>query len=325
MRLQNIELLRFVAALGVVFFHTVGGLISRGFDMGLLSSMYSLGARGVDVFFVISGFVLYRGVLNSRRSPREFLFARLKRIVPSYWILTALAIIFSLVLSRYSLQQSLRAPDLGWVIASFTFTSEISGNSSPVLYQGWSLEYEMLFYIVLAASLFIPNRLLVALLPATLLTALVIAAGMNPQMLEFVAGMAVALATNRKVRPLLGSILAIIGLVLMCIGHASEAEHSSLTHLTQVGAVALVTGLVIMPQAKLAITGLLGSASYPVYLIQWFTIPVALAFLAAPLEPNAAHGVLILLTVLLATQFAGMAFDRFVDQPLAKAINRHTS
>lgn len=222
MRLQNIEILRFFAALGVVFFHTVGALISRGFDMGVLASIYPLGARGVDVFFVISGFVIYRGVLNSRRSPYDFLSARLKRIVPSYWILTSLAIVFSLVLAHYNLQQSLRMPDLGWVIASFTFTSALSGNSWPVLYQGWSLEYEMLFYFVVAASLFIPNKLLAALVPATILSALVLAAEMNPQMLEFVAGMAVAWVTNGKVRSLLGSALTALGLILCSWGMSSR-------------------------------------------------------------------------------------------------------
>ncbi|MDB2405246.1 acyltransferase family protein [bacterium] len=56
--LLNLQILRAFAALSVVLFHTIGTSSSYGFDTRWISYLEGWGASGVDVFFVISGFVM---------------------------------------------------------------------------------------------------------------------------------------------------------------------------------------------------------------------------------------------------------------------------
>ena len=75
--LLNLHLLRAIAALAVVYFH---GTSEAGLNLPV-----SIGSHGVDVFFVISGFIIaYIGT----RSPDRFLIRRVIRIVPFYWAAT---------------------------------------------------------------------------------------------------------------------------------------------------------------------------------------------------------------------------------------------
>ncbi|MGH2898799.1 MAG: acyltransferase family protein, partial [Solirubrobacteraceae bacterium] len=76
--LYNLHLLRVIAALGVVYFHTTS-------EAGLRLD-WDVGSRGVDVFFVISGFIIaYIGTSK----PEQFFRRRLIRVVPFYWAATA--------------------------------------------------------------------------------------------------------------------------------------------------------------------------------------------------------------------------------------------
>src|SRR3979409_2681897 len=72
--LYNLHLLRVIAALGVVYFHTT--------SVAGLKLDWDIGSRGVDVFFVISGFIIaYIGTSK----PEQFFLRRIIRVVPFYW------------------------------------------------------------------------------------------------------------------------------------------------------------------------------------------------------------------------------------------------
>src|ERR1041385_2411769 len=76
--LYNLHLLRVIAALGVVYFHIA--------SVAGLKLDWDVGSRGVDVFFVISGFIIaYIGT----GKPEQFFRRRLIRVVPFYWAATA--------------------------------------------------------------------------------------------------------------------------------------------------------------------------------------------------------------------------------------------
>src|SRR5215510_10619740 len=75
--LYNLHLLRVIAALGVVYFHTTS---TAGLNL-----RWDIGSRGVDVFFVISGFII--AYIGTSR-PEQFLLRRLIRVVPFYWAAT---------------------------------------------------------------------------------------------------------------------------------------------------------------------------------------------------------------------------------------------
>ncbi|HEY0254337.1 MAG TPA: acyltransferase family protein, partial [Kofleriaceae bacterium] len=88
--LYNLHVLRVIAALGVVYYHITS---SAGLDLRA-----NLGSRGVDVFFVISGFII--AFIGSKK-PDQFLLRRAIRVVPFYWAATLF--VFAIVLAKPNL------------------------------------------------------------------------------------------------------------------------------------------------------------------------------------------------------------------------------
>ncbi|MGF6258866.1 acyltransferase family protein [Ensifer sp. LBL] len=189
--IYGIQYLRAVAALGVVIFHAAERT----------GHHFAIGAAGVDVFFVISGFIMW--VISERRpvSPLAFLRDRVQRIAPIYWLATAVMVIGGLAGLFPNLVLS-----NGHVLSSLLFIpvrSPSSGEIWPVLVQGWTLNYEMFFYAVFALTLLLPRsrRLLAIAGCFSALVAIGFAVDSDnalfvtytrPIILEFVAGMIVA-------------------------------------------------------------------------------------------------------------------------------------
>src|SRR5262249_11870730 len=137
----------------------------------------SIGNAGVDLFFVISGFVMVHASSDLFGRPelrREFMWRRIIRIVPLYWIVSGVLLVHALI--RYS---DLAAADLPprVLIGSFFFipTMRPSGDILPLLGVGWTLNYEMAFYLLLACSLALPKRVTVGATAAAIIAAVVIA------------------------------------------------------------------------------------------------------------------------------------------------------
>jgi len=138
-KLNNIQGLRAYAALSVVLFHT-GYIIPR---------LAPFGFYGVDVFFVISGFIM-AGICDVR--PQKFFLRRLIRIVPTYWIATVAIFILSAVAPQLLKATQPHFVELVKSLLFIPFVKE-DGLLQPLLFVGWSLNYEMYFYVVLALAL----------------------------------------------------------------------------------------------------------------------------------------------------------------------------
>src|SRR3954470_11966028 len=146
--LVYIQILRFFAALAVVAFHALG-LAPKGFEVpeSLVSLALSYGGRGVDLFFVISGFIIFYTTRSAMLTPAAFLRRRVERIVPLYFF-----VIFTFTLLAVVLPAIFATP--GWytprhILKSLAFISFTDGEA-PVIAVGWSLEYEMYFYLTVA-------------------------------------------------------------------------------------------------------------------------------------------------------------------------------
>jgi len=195
-RLDGAQILRAVAAGAVLVHHTLqqsNGATSRLAPHWLTTA----GAAGVDLFFVISGFIM--AWIAFRRPGREpgpgrFVVDRLTRIVPLYWLCCAAMLALAAV-------GFLRSADLspGSVVQSLLLIP----HEGRLLGVAWTLEYELLFYAVFA--LFLPLRSLTRCVGAAavsigsmVLAASSLPAGIardflgNPIMLEFVGGMGIA-------------------------------------------------------------------------------------------------------------------------------------
>jgi len=148
MKLNNIQVLRAFAAVAVVLFHT-------GFAFPF---MRPFGSFGVDVFFVISGYIMARILDPQSSSSSDFFFRRrVIRIVPPYWFFTVLLYLVALRIPQ--LMGSTRASGIDLLKSLFfiPFTKG-SGLIQPLLFIGWSLNYEMFFYLALAIGLLFSKK-----------------------------------------------------------------------------------------------------------------------------------------------------------------------
>jgi len=144
-QILSIQYLRAAAALGVVAFHAAQ---RAGIDL-------RIGAAGVDVFFVISGVIIWVVTQARRPAPGAFVLDRLSRIAPAYVLLT-LGVAGS-ALAFPSLFPNLRLTS-GHVLQSVLFIPhpDPDGRPWPVVVAGWTLTFEMFFYVVFACALLVP-------------------------------------------------------------------------------------------------------------------------------------------------------------------------
>lgn len=278
-KLNNIQVLRAFAAMAVVVFHT-------GFVFPFLRPF---GSFGVDVFFVISGYIMARILDPESRSSSDFFFRRrILRIVPPYWFFTLL--LFVLALAAPHLMKATRADGLE-LFKSLLFLPYAKGNglTEPLLFVGWSLNYEMFFYLALAIGLLVSKRRAAwigsALVIATMLACIpfadrsvVMGFYARDIMLEFVLGVvcyyfcrAVSSQTAQRFRvPALAVCLA-SGLLLVAVQAILPALQVSRVFTLGIPSLLLVASASLLSQGdwdtRLTWLVLLGDASYILYLI----------------------------------------------------------
>jgi exopolysaccharide production protein ExoZ len=228
----NIQVLRFLAAAMVLFSHVQHEILNRPFfeNASFQPIEPVFWAGGVDIFFIISGFIMF--YLHSEdfgkpHASSKFLVKRLVRIVPLYWFFTLLMIVASLVFRD---QVAHAEMSVLHIAASFLFipVQNSYGWYYPVLMLGWTLNFEMLFYVIFCASLAFPRptgvtTIIVLLLILSAIPFLVtisstpLAFWCNPIVLEFLLGMWLAQSKLRggRLRPWTAILIVIVGLAAM--------------------------------------------------------------------------------------------------------------
>ncbi|SMG46165.1 acyltransferase family protein [Paraburkholderia susongensis] len=338
---RSIQALRALAALGVVAFHTDGIVAAHGWLAHVFPHVSRYGEIGVDVFFVISGFVMAlvtHGVPPGPASARSFMFARIARVVPLYWILTALFIAFVAFVPGVP-EAFDHARVTAWhALTSFLFLPSMSwtGIAAPVLGVGWTLNYEMWFYVVFAVAMCVTRRRLLAVGSFLLLTsALHLLPGQgvafafytNPLVLEFVFGCGVgALYASGRTVP----VAAAAGLLL-----AVAAAGAFAPRLTDANRF-LVFGL---PALAVVAAGLsveskvrwsawlerIGDASYSLYLTHLLSMPAVAGIVQLIDARHRLPGDLVGAVVVVASVAIALASYRWVERPASRAVGRWLS
>ncbi len=313
--------LRAIAALGVVLFHCLG---DAGWD-------FNLGAAGIHLFFTLSGFMMWTIAGESDIRPVAFLLGRIRRIVPMYWLATAVAVASTYVVPGFFYQATRQVSP---IVKSLLFIPQIGvdGGMFPVLFQGWTLQYEMFFYLVFALCLLAPVRIRLRLLFATF-SALAVA-GMifkpsspalhtytDPICLEFLAGALVARFDWRIASSRLALCAAIGGGIAFCLSDCYEILLGYAAPLILAAtASTLIVGLLSleragrMPQGRFLL--LLGEASFAIYLFQdlGFALALPLAGSATPLV----HAVVFALSAVA----TGVMIHWTIEKPLTAWMKR---
>jgi exopolysaccharide production protein ExoZ len=284
------------------------------------------GSHGVDLFFVLSGFVILLTIHKTDASPGSFLLRRVIRIVPIYWLLTLGMILLGVLLSPHS-------PVAGRsLLESLLFSSYTFSSRPPVIYVGWSIEYEMFFYLVVTMALLaaVPVYRAVGLAFVTLYTGvhlLLPSASVpgnfdyflgNPLVFEFVTGLLFAeLELRGKLR------LVDWMIPLTAVGLSVAVEGVGRLVWAGVPAALLVWATIrterFTSRYKLTqFLAKLGDASYSIYLVQVVALPAA-AKLVARILPHPPADLLVLTAVLLVVA-AGTLVYRAIERPLLKSL-----
>lgn len=327
-QILSIQYLRAVAAVLVVALHS--SIVIRR-DYAPDFPMFTTGEFGVDLFFVISGFIMWTIASARPISPAEFFERRLIRIVPLYWALT---IPTALVSTDGGLHLDLSA-DWGSVLRSFFFIpgwNEKLELVAPVLFVGWTLNLEMFFYAIFALALFFR--------PKTRLFAIVaLLAGLAS--LRLFIGVSGHPAVNLYTQSIVGEFAFGVllgwlhqsgfvrgawrgGVILILAGAAATPFREYLTdaRLLHFGvpALAIVAGA-LMIEKTLArrpapFLKFLGDASYSIYLVHIMAQAASLKFIGPALGEASP-----VLAVLAQTAFgcaAGAATHLLLEKPLTR-------
>lgn len=281
-KIEIVQGLRAVAVLLVVWTHSiVAAAYHSNPQQGTFFHLKSFGACGLDIFFVISGFIVSlvasRAIARNQPSARTFLSRRFTRIFPLYWILTGV-IILEAQLGRF--------PILWHHVPWLPTLLLLPGWQYPVppliLSLGWSLLFEIYFYLVLAAWMRVAPRHLIRNTTMFLVGMIALGAVLgihrpwlviwsNPVALEFLFGcliaqvvtrMAATASSNRTGIPLpstrrarsLGPWLAALGAIALTVtiftgyGNASEATSimAGLDGWLRVGVWGVPSGLLVL-------------------------------------------------------------------------------
>ncbi len=277
MRLHALQYLRAIAAIAVVWSHAV---IQRDEYLQFLADT---GAWGVDIFFVISGFIMVF-IAKPTDTPKKFISNRISRVVPLYWFFTLLTALILLLMPNL-----FNNSEFSWVatIKSFLFIPEVSITQSndlwPILAPGWSLNYEMFFYVMFALSLFAPFKYRIWTC-CTAIVAILLLAGIfddggpvtqfysQPIVLEFILGMLLAIVFKRnllKVSQTVAWFLIIAGFVLII---TLPSPPGLRIFAIGIPALMIVTGTLYCKMGESRFFVMLGDSSYSLYLCHIFTL-----------------------------------------------------
>ena len=286
-RLAGVQFARAFAALAVMLSHAVGDVASHGGSN--LTSVFTIGAAGVDLFFIISGFVMVHSAAHLFGQPgsrRVFLSRRLLRVVPLYWLATFGYLSMQIARGNW---HGLEASRLAASLVFWPLPDKI-GSTLPTYGIGWTLNYEMFFYVSFALAL--GSRLPRGLwLIVGLLSTFVVSGRLfslpeplgfwsNPVLIEFVFGLLLGVSFRRGWRlPRVAAMLAIGAGVaaLAIVAHTnisfSPDDPASSTWrwlLWGLPCAALFAGLVLTRDPTASphrLLHFLGDASYALYLV----------------------------------------------------------
>ncbi|MDR3536964.1 MAG: acyltransferase [Acetobacteraceae bacterium] len=343
MTFVSLQALRGLAALGVVLFHLLPFEAKYLAGPTIVPAGFSAGRAGVDLFFVLSGFLAVWTTLGpaGAGAAQRFLLRRVTRIYPTYWFY-CIPLLLAWIAAPAGVPGE-HSPD---VVASLLL---IPNAASPLLLVAWTLEFEIYFYLAFAlliwARLARRERILAlaawggivvlahAVLRPTRAQA-ILDALLSPLVFEFLAGCAAAWLCAAAPRRALTVVAGIVGCGILAIGLLWSETLFALPWLRVavfgIGAALLLIGCFGEDMAiRRALPGVIvriGDASYSLYLSHLFTIGAighglarlpSVRLLATPVG----HAVILCLTVVAALLVAEASY-RWIERPLLR-LSRH--
>lgn len=342
--IKNLQVLRFFAAACVLFEHVQHESRTKTFiDNSHYQAVdFFFWPGGVDIFFVISGFIMY--TIGSQQfgkpaASADFMLRRVIRVVPTYWFFTTLMIIAASVFAGSVDKGSMSVSD---IVQSYLFIPYENAYNAyyPVLSLGWTLNYEMFFYVLFAIALLFDFRKGMIFVISSLVVfgvvgmtgviqAPVIKFWFNSIVLEFVFGIGLAWLYQHgwRLGVSTGLGLSIAGLLLIIVAKHYKLDTFALdTRALWLGIPALMicAGLVMIEKPGTAhpvIHALVfgGNISFALYLSHPFAINVTgLLFKKAGID----NPWVFMTAAMIAALCGAAAFYMIAEKPATKILNK---
>lgn len=329
--LFGVQFLRFVAALSVVVYHA--NLAARKFIPGAsypaLDSALDLGAAGVHIFFVISGFIMVHTASGKSgwSEAVAFWLRRATRIYPIYWIAAlAYLAVHALFFEGYGLTAA------SAILAMLL----IPGWESAIIGPAWTLSYEVFFYLCFGASLWfrpglslwVLTALFIVLVAVNMRWPLPVSVIGNPLLFEFLAGAWIArLLPGVTWRPRLLSIaLLAFGLLGFAASLLLDLDAVPRTVLWGPPSALVVAGVALLdgsagPEPVFARIGVLGDASYALYLVHVLVLDLVMALIAWSGSGLEIRGLALLIGAFVSV-CVSIAMHLTIEKPMLGALRR---
>jgi len=325
--IESIQIMRGIAAMLVVLLHISikGGQYGNGALSGFIT-----GGAGVDLFFIISGYIMCVSTIGRHFSYNEFMLHRIRRIIPLYWLSTTIGLIIFFI----------------WPQIVNTSGGETSIWASYTLFpngkrylnsNGWTLSYEFLFYILF--GILIHKGTYKAIQLSSVILMVLVAAGLlfsyqgiafnfltSNLYIEFVYGMACFYLFDRKImrsNTAMGISLCVLGAALLVAEGVFNVpnQEEGRGWLWGIPMLLVFTGFLCLEGFIKGSTGMLkklllqaGNSSYSLYLFHPFTLSATAIFLKwLHMDSNAYLFTAVLFTV---TVVAGYLVYLYVERPL---------
>jgi exopolysaccharide production protein ExoZ len=301
-----------------------------------------LGWLGVILFFVISGFIMVAVTGEGRFSAPGFLRRRFIRIIPMYWGATLLAAGLALMAPQLF---KTTVYDTGQLLLSLLFVpfyNPVSGGIHPLYKLGWTLNYEVFFYICFALLAFLGAQSRVVWLTVAFTALAVLGVLFQPEPaiaefytsfmpLAFCAGAWLGLATlNGRLDTLSRrALLAVLGLGVIGLTEGFALDRGIVEDgFAFIGFVASASALVLLairfePRLpRIALLERIGDASYSIYLVHIYEVAILAGLAFELLDPTDLWADYLVAAVsIIGGTTAGMVLYRWVEQPVLRACN----
>ncbi|MCU4492631.1 acyltransferase [Acinetobacter guillouiae] len=329
--IKSVQYLRGIAAVLVVLFHASSALMTH-FTLGS-KNYFSWGEAGVDLFFIISGFIMVYITYNKNISFKNFFLKRVIRIYPVFWVYASIALLIFLInpnmINRSTAMPTLILPS--YLLIPYTeFTNLVQ--------VAWTLVYEVHFYLLFGLSLFFANRY--RYIAAGFMLSLVAALSVfnfdiyylkfvtNPIILEFLLGMIIYFIIFKKnTKDLIFlSILFILSMLTLSLNE-QPAER-----VIKYGVPSFIFMLVILYLDSIKMLGsgrdifskfltALGDSSYSLYLSHIFCIGVGVIVLNKLQLINGSTAQFLIFILTIGSIIWGYISFKFIETPLINKLN----
>jgi len=317
--LLSVHFMRFLAAFAVVVHHSAY----------YFGSTITVGAAGVDIFFVISGVVIGYATKDGD-SVWAFCLKRIIRVMPLYWLAT-------IVYSGFKYFEWSQIPTTESTVRSMLLVPIFGTDWHPIYWPAWTLGYELFFYSLYALLLaaFSKNVTLICALIISFISVILIPVPGaehvfvdNRLYFEFALGLVVAefIKNGGRVSQQFGMVCAIIAIIIFSLNYKSNGIERALAWgvpslLLVIGAFGLESSALL--KSKIAI--LLGNASYSIYLFHITTIEFMLETLkrhGATTEILKEYQIVSIVALSTSSIAVGIFLHIVIERPLLRALRR---